>query len=157
MYHVGRLAKTLRKPRRAIVWFSTGTTVNERLLGVGASRAFPVDGAIGRTGSRECEDDLLLRRTSIRSLFNPHAQRIIEASRRRRLIVIDPRLSNTSARLTCGCRPTRHRSRTPARDRPHLITTGQVHRDFVRRWVNGDYLKTSRPDGPQTFEAFEKR
>ena len=39
----------------------------------------------------------------------------------------------------------------------HLIRTGGYDREFVRRWWNWhEYLACEHPDGPQTFEEFER-
>jgi anaerobic selenocysteine-containing dehydrogenase len=89
--------------------------------------------------------------------FNPHAQRIVEAQANgATLIVIDPRLSNSSAKATVWL---------PA----YSGTEGAVllaiakwmldheayDREFMRRWVNWrEYLVSERPDLPRTFDSF---
>ncbi len=73
--------------------------------------------------------------------FNPHAQRIVEGKTRgAKLIVIDPRLSNTSAkRRRVAADEPRHRSRADSRDSPVTsIDTRTYNREFMRRWVNWD-------------------
>src|SRR4029079_3473517 len=90
---------------------------------------------------------------------NPHAQRIIEGrSKGAKLIVIDPRLSNTSAKadLWLPANPGTEASWLLAIAR-HLLDTGRYNREFVRRWVNWEaYLEASWPDLPRTFESFEE-
>jgi anaerobic selenocysteine-containing dehydrogenase len=90
--------------------------------------------------------------------FNPHAQRIIEGKTRgATLIVMDPRLSNTSAKadLWLPANPGTEAALLLAIAK-RLIDTGRYNRAFVRRWVNWEqYLAAMRPDLPRTFEAFE--
>ena len=90
--------------------------------------------------------------------FNPHAQRIIDGRRNgAKLIVVDPRLSNTAAQADewlaawPGSEPAILLS--IAR---HLIVTGRFDRAFVERWVNWpDYLRAARPDiAAPTFDDF---
>jgi anaerobic selenocysteine-containing dehydrogenase len=89
--------------------------------------------------------------------FNPHAQRIMEGKARgATLIVIDPRLSNTSAHADMWL---------PAYSGTEgalllaivriLLEENLFDREFVRQWVNWrDYLEAERPDLPVTFESF---
>jgi len=90
--------------------------------------------------------------------FNPHAQRIIEGqSKGARLIVIDPRLSNTSAKadVWMPAHPGTEAAILLAIAR-RLIETGRYNREFVRRWVNWEtYLEACRPELPRTFASFE--
>ena len=89
--------------------------------------------------------------------FNPHAQRIIEGKRRgARLIVIDPRLSNTASQADhwLPAWPGSEPALLLAIAR-ELIVSDRFDRDFVRRWVNWEeYLRAERPDLPLTFESF---
>ncbi len=89
--------------------------------------------------------------------FNPHAQRIIESkSKGGTLIVIDPRLSNTSAKADVWM---------PAYSGTEgalLLAIARIllheelfNRDFVRTWVNWRaFLDAERPDLPPTFDSF---
>jgi anaerobic selenocysteine-containing dehydrogenase len=89
--------------------------------------------------------------------FNPHAQRIMESKASGgTLIVMDPRLSNTSAKADVWL---------PAYSGTEgavllaiariLLHEGLFNREFVRRWVNWQaYLAAERPDLPPTFESF---
>jgi len=89
--------------------------------------------------------------------FNPHAQRIVEAqSRGAALIVVDPRLSNSSAKadLWLPARPGTEGALLLAIAR-WLLVEERFDREFVRRWVNWrEYLDAMRPDLEPTFEAF---
>jgi len=90
--------------------------------------------------------------------FNPHAQRIIEGqSRGATLIVIDPRLSNTSAKakLWLPAQPGTEAALLLAIAR-YLIDHKKYNREFVRRWVNWEaYLEAGWPELPRTFDSFE--
>ena len=86
--------------------------------------------------------------------FNPHAQRIIEGKQRgAKLIVVDPRLSNTASQADhwLPAWPGTEPALLLAIAR-QLISSDRFDRDFVRRWVNwADYLRggarrTSRVD-----------
>jgi anaerobic selenocysteine-containing dehydrogenase len=89
--------------------------------------------------------------------FNPHAQRIIEGQEKgATLIVIDPRLSNTSAKANVWL---------PAYSGTEgalllamvnvLLEEGLFDREFVRTWVDWrGYLRADRPDLAVTFDNF---
>jgi anaerobic selenocysteine-containing dehydrogenase len=89
--------------------------------------------------------------------FNPHAQRIIEGqSHGATLIVVDPRLSNTSAKADLWL---------PAYSGTEgalilamvnvLLHEALYDAEFVRTWVDWrGYLRADRPDLPVTFEHF---
>jgi len=89
--------------------------------------------------------------------FNPHAQRIIEGqSNGATLIVVDPRLSNTSAKADMWL---------PAYSGTEgalllamvrvLLEEERYDREFVRTWVDWrTYLRADRPDLGVTFDNF---
>ena len=161
MYHVGRPGEDSFVPRVLQAWgldaYNSHTNVcssSARLghfLWTGDDRPSP-DHANAKT--------ILLLSSHLESghYFNPHAQRIIEGqSRGARLIVIDPRLSNTSAKadVWLPAHPGTEAALLLAIAK-RLIDTGAYNRDFVRRWVNWEtYLQECRPDLPLTFESFE--
>ncbi len=90
--------------------------------------------------------------------FNPHAQRITEArARGAKVIVLDTRLSNTATHADhwLSPRPGSEAAINLAVAR-HIIATGRANWDFIRDWWNWqEYLAACRPDGPQTFQAFQ--
>jgi anaerobic selenocysteine-containing dehydrogenase len=161
MYHVGRPGEDGYVNRVLQAWgldaHNSHTNVcssSARLghfLWTGADRPSP-DYANAKT--------ILLLSSHLESghYFNPHAQRIIEGqSRGAHLIVIDPRLSNTSAKaeMWLPAHPGTEAALLLAIAR-QLIDTKRYNREFVRRWVNWEaYLEASRPDWPRTFESFE--
>lgn len=70
--------------------------------------------------------------------FNPHAQRIIEGKMNgAKLIVLDPRLSNTASHADVWL-PTWPGSESEVllAIANHLLQTGRFDRDFVKAWVN---------------------
>jgi anaerobic selenocysteine-containing dehydrogenase len=89
--------------------------------------------------------------------FNPHAQRIMEGQTNgATLIVIDPRLSNSSAKADLWL---------PAYSGTEgalllaiariLLEEELFDREFVRQWVDWrGYLRARHPDQPETFETF---
>ncbi|HMD36641.1 MAG TPA: molybdopterin-dependent oxidoreductase [Vicinamibacterales bacterium] len=89
--------------------------------------------------------------------FNPHAQRIIEGQQAgAKLIVIDPRLSNTSAKADVWL------PAYPGTEGALLLAMTKVildedlyDREFVRRWVDWrGYLQADRKDLAVTFANF---
>ena len=161
MYHVGRPGEDGYANRVLQAWGLDGhnshtnvCSASARLahfLWTGADRPSP-DHANART--------ILLLSSHLESghYFNPHAQRIIEGkSRGARLIVIDPRLSNTSAKadMWLPANPGTEAALLLAIAR-ELIASGRYNKEFVRRWVNWDaWLEAAHPEMPRTFESFE--
>jgi anaerobic selenocysteine-containing dehydrogenase len=162
MYHVGRPGEDGYVNRVLQAWGVDGHNSHTNVcsssarlghfLWTGADRPSP-DHANART--------ILLLSSHLESghYFNPHAQRIIEGrAKGATLIVIDPRLSNTSAKsdIWMPANPGTEGALLLAIAR-RLIETRRYNRDFVRRWVNWDtYLEACRPDLPRTFESFEQ-
>ncbi len=154
MYHVGRPGEDGYANRVLQAWGLDGHNSHTNVcsssarlahfLWTGADRPSP-DHANART--------ILLLSSHLESghYFNPHAQRIIEGkSRGARLIVIDPRLSNTSAKadMWLPANPGTEAALLLAIAR-ELLATGRYNREFVRRWVNWDaYLEAAQPDLP---------
>src|SRR4029079_154609 len=152
MYHVGRPGEDGYANRVVQAWGLDGHNSHTNVcsssarlghfLWTGADRPSP-DHANAKT--------ILLLSSHLESghYFNPHAQRIIEGkSHVARLVVIDPRLSNTSAKadLWLPANPGTEAALLLAIAR-RLIDTGRYNRDFVRRWVNWEaYLQAARPD-----------
>src|SRR5437667_198800 len=89
--------------------------------------------------------------------FNPHAQRIIEGqSKGATLIVIDPRLSNTSAKADLWLPAYSGTEGALLLAMARLPLDEELFdREFVRRWVDWrGYLRADRPDLAVTFENF---
>ncbi len=161
MYHVGRPGEDGYVNRVLQSWGLDGHNSHTNVcsssarlghfLWTGADRPSP-DHANAKT--------ILLLSSHLESghYFNPHAQRIIEGqSHGAKLIVIDPRLSNTSAKanLWLPAQPGTESALLLAIAR-YLIDHKKYNREFVRRWVNWEaYLETCWPDLPRTFDSFE--
>ncbi|HUL72152.1 MAG TPA: molybdopterin-dependent oxidoreductase [Vicinamibacterales bacterium] len=161
MYHVGRPGEDGYVNRVLQCWGLDGHNSHTNVcsssarlghfLWTGADRPSP-DHANAKT--------ILLLSSHLESghYFNPHAQRIIEGqSHGAKLIVIDPRLSNTSAKanLWLPAQPGTEAALLLAIAR-YLIDHKKYNREFVRRWVNWEaYLDACWPDLPRTFDAFE--
>jgi len=162
MYHVGRPGEDGYANRVVQAWGLDGHNSHTNVcsssarlghfLWTGADRPSP-DHANAKT--------ILLLSSHLESghYFNPHAQRIIEGKTRgARLIVVDPRLSNTSAKADMWL-PANSGTEAAlmlcfAR---YLVAHKKYNREFVERWVNWEtFLEATRPSWPRTFESFEK-
>ena len=89
--------------------------------------------------------------------FNPHAQRIIEGKMKgAKLIVMDPRLSNTAS-MSDYWMPTYPGSESAVllAMAKVILDEGLYNRQFVHDWVNWqDYLRAMHPEAPLQFETF---
>jgi anaerobic selenocysteine-containing dehydrogenase len=89
--------------------------------------------------------------------FNPHAQRIIEGQANgATLIVIDPRLSNTSAKADVWMPAYSGTEGALLLAMVNVLLQEELFdREFVRNWVDWrTYLRAERPDLPATFDSF---
>jgi anaerobic selenocysteine-containing dehydrogenase len=89
--------------------------------------------------------------------FNPHAQRIIEGqSAGATLIVIDPRLSNTSAKADVWLPAYSGTEGALLLAMVRVLLEEELYdREFVRTWVDWrTYLREDRPDLAVTFDNF---
>jgi anaerobic selenocysteine-containing dehydrogenase len=161
MYHVGQPGEDGYVNRVLQCWGIDGHNSHTNVcsssarlahfLWTGADRPSP-DHANART--------ILLLSSHLESghYFNPHAQRIMEGKTRgAKLIVIDPRLSNTSAKadLWLPTNPGTEAALILAIAR-YLIDNKKYNREFVKKWVNWQaYMEACRPELPRTFESFE--
>jgi anaerobic selenocysteine-containing dehydrogenase len=160
MYHVGRPGEDGYANRVLQAWGVDGHNSHTNVcsssarlghfLWCGADRPSP-DYANAQT--------ILLLSSHLESghYFNPHAQRIMDAKASgATLIVMDPRLSNTSAKADLWL---------PAYSGTEgalllalakiLLDEDLYNRDFVRRWVNWRaFLQRDRPDLPLSFDSF---
>ena len=160
MYHVGRPGEDGYANRVLQCWGMDGHNSHTNVcsssarlghfLWTGADRPSP-DYANART--------ILLLSSHLESghYFNPHAQRIMEGKTSgATLIVIDPRLSNTSAKADLWL---------PAYSGTEgalllaiariLLDENLFDREFVRNWVNWrEYLASEHPGVEPTFDNF---
>ena len=162
MYHVGRPGEDGYVNRVLQSWGIDGHNSHTNVCSASARLGhFVWTGADRPSPDYANAKTILLLSSHLESghYFNPHAQRIIEGkSHGARLIVIDPRLSNTSAKadLWLPANPGTEAALLLAIAR-QLIETRRYNREFVRRWVNWDaYLAARHPEKPRTFEVFEQ-
>ncbi len=161
MYHVGRPGEDGYVNRVLQAWGLDGHNSHTNVCSSSARLAhFLWTGADRPSPDYANAKTILLLSSHLESghYFNPHAQRIIEGKTKgAKLIVMDPRMSNTSAKadVWMPTKPGTEGAILLAIGK-YLIDSGKYNRDFVKRWVNWDtYLTTSRPDLPVTFDAFE--
>jgi anaerobic selenocysteine-containing dehydrogenase len=160
MYHVGRPGEDGYANRVLQAWGVDGHNSHTNVCSSSARLGhFLWCGADRPSPDYANAETILLLSSHLESghYFNPHAQRIMEAKARgATLIVVDPRLSNSSAKADLWL---------PAYSGTEgalllaiariLLEEDLFNRDFVRRWVNWrDYLVNERPDLPRTFDAF---
>jgi anaerobic selenocysteine-containing dehydrogenase len=160
MYHVGRPGEDGYVNRVLQAWGIDGHNSHTNVcsssarlghfLWCGADRPSP-DYANAQT--------ILLLSSHLESghYFNPHAQRIVDAkSQGATLIVMDPRLSNTSAKADMWLPAYSGTEAAVLLAIARILLDEELYnRDFVRKWVNWRaYLRAERPDLPDTFDAF---
>jgi anaerobic selenocysteine-containing dehydrogenase len=160
MYHVGRPGEDGYANRVLQAWGVDGHNSHTNVCSSSARLGhFLWCGADRPSPDYANAETILLLSSHLESghYFNPHAQRIMDAKARgATLIVVDPRLSNSSAKADLWL---------PAYSGTEgalllaiariLLEEGLFNREFVRKWVNWRaYLASQRPDLPQTFDAF---
>ncbi|MHB1577043.1 MAG: molybdopterin-dependent oxidoreductase, partial [Candidatus Dormibacteria bacterium] len=160
MYHVGRPGEDGFAERFLMAWGVDGHNSHTNICSAGARLGMTLWAGYDRPSPDYANAKVILLLSShleTGHYFNPHAQRIMEARQNgARLAVIDPRLSNTAAKADLWVSP------WPGSEAAillavasHLLRTGQVDRDFMRRWVNWEtYLQELHPESPATFESF---
>jgi len=160
MYHVGRPGEDGYANRTLQTWGVDGHNSHTNVCSSSARLGhFLWCGADRPSPDHSHAKTILLLSSHLESghYFNPHAQRIIEGqSKGATLIVIDPRLSNTSAKSDVWL---------PAYSGTeaaillsivrYLLLENRFNRAFVEKWVNWqEYLAAERPNSPVTFDAF---
>src|SRR6185295_12530183 len=151
MYHVGRPGEDGYVNRVLQAWGIDGHNSHTNVCSSSARLAhFLWTGADRPSPDYANAQTILLLSSHLESghYFNPHAQRIIEGkSKGAKLIVMDPRLSNTSAKadLWMPANPGTEAAIILAIAR-YLVEHKKYNREFVRRWVNWEaYLDATRP------------
>ncbi len=160
VYHVGRPGHEGYVERVLKAWGVDGHNSHTNICSAGARTGY----ALWHTYDRPSPDHanaqtilLLSSHLETGHYFNPHAQRIIEGKMRgAKLIVLDPRLSNTAsmADLWMPTYPGSEAAVLLAMARI-LIEEGHYDRRYMRDWVNWeDYLKARHPGAPLDFDRF---
>ncbi|MGH7163296.1 MAG: molybdopterin-dependent oxidoreductase [Planctomycetota bacterium] len=160
MYHVGRPGHDGMMERVLRAWGVDGHNSHTNVCSSAARLGyFVVTGADRPSPDYANARCILLLSSHLESghYFNPHAQRIIEGrSKGAKLIVMDPRLSNTAAKADLWL-PTWPGSETTvllaiAR---HLLEAGRFDEPFLRERTNWEEtLAHLRPGAPARFESF---
>ncbi|MDA8312175.1 MAG: molybdopterin-dependent oxidoreductase [Actinomycetota bacterium] len=160
MYHVGRPGEDGFAERFLQAWGVDGHNSHTNVCSSGARFGTTLWTGYDRPSPDHANAKVILLLSShLESghYFNPHAQRIMEGKLEgAKLVVVDPRLSNTAAHADLWLSP------WPGSEAyillsvaSYLLRTGQVDRSYLRRWFNwSDYLENLHPDAPVTFEAF---
>jgi anaerobic selenocysteine-containing dehydrogenase len=160
MYHVGRPGEDGFAERFLHAWGVDGHNSHTNVCSSGARFGMSLWGGYDRPSPDYANANVILLLSShleTGHYFNPHAQRIMEAKQTgARLIVVDPRMSNTASHADLWVAP------WPGSEAAmllaiasHLLRTGQIARDYLRRWFNWQtYLENVHPQAPRDFDTF---
>jgi anaerobic selenocysteine-containing dehydrogenase len=162
MYHVGRPGEDGFTERVLAAWGVDGHNSHTNVCSSGARAGYHLWSGLDRPSPDHANAGVVLLISShleAGHYFNPHAQRVIEATHNgAKLIVFDTRLSNTATHADFWLSP--HPGSEAAillAIANFLIAHGLYNREFVRRWWNWrEFLDRERPDLPPTFESFEQ-
>jgi len=160
MYHVGRPGHDGVMERILRAWGVDGHNSHTNVCSSAARVGYALTWGADRPSPDYANAKVILLMSShLESghYFNPHAQRIIEGKTKgAKLVVMDPRLSNTAAKADLWL-PTWPGSETSiclaiAR---YLLETEKFDAAFVKAHTNWEEtLKHLRPPGPPRFESF---
>ncbi|MGH9868175.1 MAG: molybdopterin-dependent oxidoreductase [Candidatus Polarisedimenticolia bacterium] len=160
MYHVGRPGHERYIERVLKGWGIDGHNSHTNVCSASARLGYQLWSGSDRPSPDHANARLILLMSShleTGHYFNPHAQRIMEGKMSgARLVVIDPRLSNTASMADdwLAPRPGTEAALLLAMARV-ILDEGLFDREFVRRWVNWkQYLREEQPEAPPTFESF---
>lgn len=160
MYHVGRPGEDGFAERVLQAWGVDGHNSHTNVCSSGGRSGYTHWMGYDRPSPDYANAETILLLSShleTGHYFNPHAQRIMEAKQRgAKVAVLDLRLSNTASHADLWIAP------WPGSEgliflavAAHLLRTGRVARDFLRRWVNWEtYLERLHPEAPRDFDTF---
>ena len=162
VYHVGRPGEDGFAERFLLAWGVDGHNSHTNICSAGARLGYSLWGGYDRPSPDYSHAKVILLISShleAGHYFNPHAQRIMEGkvSGGAKLVVLDPRLSNTASHADLWMAP------WPGSEAAillavasYLLRTDQVDRAFIKRWVNwSTYLEHLHPELPgDDFDAF---
>ncbi|MCG3207503.1 MAG: Nitrate reductase [Anaerolineae bacterium] len=162
MYHVGRPGHDGYMDRVIQGWGVDGHNSHTNICSAGARTGYYLWAGFDRPSPDYAHARVILLVSShleTGHYFNPHAQRIIEGkSAGAKLIVLDPRLSNTASHAH-NWLPTWPGSEAAVllAIANYLIQNNLYDKAYVRRWVNWETsLKALRPEWDVTFENFDR-
>jgi anaerobic selenocysteine-containing dehydrogenase len=163
MYHVGRPGEDGFAERFLQAWGVDGHNSHTNVCSSGARFGMTLWTGYDRPSPDYANAKVILLLSShleTGHYFNPHAQRIMEGKLDgARLVVLDPRLSNTAAHADLWLSP------WPGSEAAillsvasYLLRTRQIDRGYLERWFNwSEYLENLHPDAPVNFDAFLDR
>jgi anaerobic selenocysteine-containing dehydrogenase len=164
VYHVGRPGEDGFAERFLTAWGVDGHNSHTNVCSAGARLGYGLWGGYDRPSPDYANAKVVLLLSShleTGHYFNPHAQRIMEAKQggNAKLVVLDPRMSNTASHADLWLAP------WPGSEAAillavaaHLLRTGRIDRDYMRRWVNWQtYLERLHPDASTDFDTFLER
>lgn len=163
MYHVGRPGEDGFAERFLNAWGVDGHNTHTNICSAGARLGMSLWAGFDRPSADHANAKVILLLSShleTGHYFNPHAQRIMEAKQAgAKLIVLDPRLSNTASHSDAWLAP------WPGSEAAillsvasYLLRTRRIDEAFLRRWLNWQtYLAELHPEAPQDFETFLER
>ena len=160
VYHVGRPGHEGYTNRVLKAWGVDGHNSHTNICSAGARTGYALWHKHDRPSPDHANAKVILLTSShleTGHYFNPHAQRILEGMMDgAKLIVIDPRLSNTAAMADHwvptwpGSEPALFLSWAKM-----ILDQGTYDRDFLENWVNWEmWLDADHPNEPKTFERF---
>ena len=163
MYHVGRPGHEGAVERVIQAWGIDGHNSHTTVCSASARAGYQFTWGYDRPAPDHANAQLILLLSAhLESghYFNPHAQRIMEAKERgARIIVMDPRLSNTASRadLWLPTRPGTEGAVLLAALRI-LIDEGRIDLPFVENWVDWrGYMEALHPEETPSVDVFLKR
>ncbi len=160
VYHVGRPGSEGYVERVLQAWGVDGHNSHTNICSSGARFGYAIWQAYDRPSPDHANAKLIfLISAHLESghYFNPHAQRIIEGKLAgAKLVVVDPRLSNTASMANHWLAPHPGTEAALLLAMAHVIIREHLYdATFLQRWVNWeDYLRQRRPDRQLTFESF---
>ncbi|NRB12375.1 MAG: molybdopterin-dependent oxidoreductase, partial [Candidatus Thalassarchaeum sp.] len=160
VYHVGRPGHEGYANRILKAWGVDGHNSHTNICSAGARLGYGLWHKHDRPSPDHANAKVILLTSShleTGHYFNPHAQRILEGMMDgAKLIVIDPRLSNTAA-MADHWLPTWPGSESALflAWAKMILERGLYDREFMEDWVNWEmWLDAAHPDEPRTFERF---
>ena len=159
-----KIAKSLKKSKEKVVYHvGRPGHSHTNICSAGARTGYAMWHKYDRPSPDHTNAEVILLASShleTGHYFNPHAQRIMEGMMKgAKLIVIDPRLSNTAS-MADEWMPTYPGSESAVFMAIAKIILEQemYDRHYVKNWVNWDeYLKKLHPNDPVEFDQFIKR
>ena len=163
MYHVGRPGHEGYTERVLKAWGVDGHNSHTNICSAGARTGYAMWHKYDRPSPDHTHAEVILLASShleTGHYFNPHAQRIMEGMMKgAKLIVIDPRLSNTAS-MADEWMPTYPGSESAVfmAMAKIILDENLYDRHYMENWVNWDeYLKNLHPKDPIAFGQFIKR